>query len=276
VQFVVGGVAMSRLSVGSVIAVAAFFAAHASAAPTTFIGTGGNNTSVAVGSANFAMSAFEAAIGGANNGSGTGTYANGFRSINWDGVPDVYATPNLLPDNYFNSISPRGVKLLTPGTGVAVSASTASGLALHFGDINSTYTSNFVAFSPERLFAPMQSNIVQVYFFKPGTNLPAMVQGFGAVFNDVESSSTKIHYYGFDGASLGTGQVTQPAGGSQASFFGVLFAPTDPPIGHVVITLGDAALAGSTNENALTDLVVMDDITYSEPRADDIFADGFE
>ena len=268
---------MSRVRVGSIIAVAVgFVATQALAAPTVFTGTGGNNTSVTPGSSNAAMNAFEAAIGGANNGSSIGIHTNGFRSINWDGVPDVYATPNMLPDSYFNSTSPHGVRLLTPGTGVAVSASTASGLALHFGNINATYTSNFVAFSPERLFAPMQSNIVQIYFYQPGTNLPATVQGFGAVFNDVESSATTIRYYGFDGASLGSGQVPQPGVTSQSSFFGVLFAPSDPPIGHVVITLGDAPLGGGTDENAFTDLVVMEDITYSEPRADEIFADGFQ
>lgn len=83
---------MSRLRMGSIVAMAVvFFAAHTSAAPTTFSGVGGNNTSVTPGSANAAMSAFEAAIGGANNGSSTGIFANGFRTVNWDGVPDAQA-----------------------------------------------------------------------------------------------------------------------------------------------------------------------------------------
>jgi hypothetical protein len=268
---------MSRMRAGSIIAMAAgFIATHAVAAPTTFSGVGGNNTSVTPGTANAAMSAFLAAIGGANNGSGTGIYANGFRAINWDGVPDSRAAPNLLPSDFYNVTSPRGAVLITPGSGVAASANAASGTPVNFGNINPAYTSNFVVFSPQRLFTPIDSNILQIYFYKPGTTLPAMVRGFGAVFNDVESANTtSIRYFGIDGADLG--KYFAPTGSSgQAEFFGALFAPGDPQIGHVVITLGDAALAAGTNESAFTDLVVMDDIAYAEPRTDIIFADGFE
>src|SRR5262249_40912850 len=143
----------------------------------------------------------------------------------------------------------RGVLLITPGSGVEVSASTASGLALGFGNINSTYTSNFPAFSPERVFAPIDSNIVQVYFFKPGTNLPAMGRGFGAVFKDVElANKTSIRFFAFDGTDLGTYFV--PTGpGASAEFLGLLFAPTDLPIGHVVINLGTSALGPLVDES---------------------------
>jgi hypothetical protein len=268
---------MSNRWIDRALAVALGLAANvAPATPTQFSGVGGDSTS---GGANTAMSVFLAAIGGSNNGNGTGIYAGGFRSITWDSVTDAQATPNLLPANYFNSTKPRGMLLLTPGTGVAVSASTASGLALSFGNINSTYTSNFPAFSSERVFTPMDSNIVQVYFFQPGTNTPAMVRGFGAVFKDVElPNTTSIHYYGFDGSDLGKYFASVGTTG-QAEFSGVLFAPTDPPIGHVVITLGTAALGPTVNEDLgipMIDLVVMDDIAYAEPRADDIFADGFD
>jgi hypothetical protein len=268
---------MSRVRVRSIIAIAAgLVATQAPAAPTVFSGVGGNNTSVTPGSANSALMAFQAAIGGANNGSGTGTYANGFRAINWDGVADVYAAPNLLPANFYNVNSPRGVVLITPGSGVEVSANAASGTPVNFGNINATYTGNFGVFSPVRLFTPIDSNILQIYFYKPGTTAPAMVRGFGAVFNDVESANTtSIRYFGFDGTDLGT--YFAPTGNSgQSEFFGALFAPSNQPIGHVVITLGDAVLAAGTNESAFADLVVMDDIAYSEPRADDIFTDGFE
>jgi len=246
--------------------------------PITFSGVGGNNTSVTAGSANAAKNAFLASIGGADNGNGTGPHATGFRSISWDGVPDALATPHLLPGNYFNTTSPRGVLLLTPGTGVGVSASTVSALALNFGNINSTYTANFPAFSPERVFAPIDSNIVQVYFFQPGTNQPAMVQGFGAVFKDVElANTTSIRFFAIDGSDLGKYFV--PTGSSgQAEFFGALFAPTDPPIGHVVINLGTETLGQFVDENlpASVELVVMDDMVFAEPHADEIFGDGFD
>jgi hypothetical protein len=261
------------------IAFAAGLAVNAAfAAPTLFTGIGGNDTSVTAGSANAAKAAFEAAIGGADNFNGTGLYASGFRSINWDGVPDALATPALLPANYFNSTRPRGVLLLTPGTGVAVSASTVSGVSLYFGNINSGYTSNFAAFSPERVFSPIDSNILQLYFFQAGTDMPASVRGFGAVFKDVElANTTSVRFFAMDGADLGKYFV--PAGTSnQAEFFGALFASADPPIGHVVITLGTAAIGAGVSDNLVSsiDVVAMDDIVYAEPRTDEIFGDGFE
>jgi len=271
---------MSGRRIGTIAVIAAAIAsAQVCAAPSLFSGIGGNNTSVTPGTANAAMAAFLAAIGGADNGNSTAVHASGYRKINWDGVPEAQATPNLLPADYYNGTQPRGVMLLTPGTGVAVSATTTMAV-LNFGNINAIYESNFGEFSPLRLFAPSESNIVQVYFYQPGTNLPAMVRGFGAIFNDVElSNTTSIRYFGFDGSDLnnppGSFHVAVGSGG-QSEFLGVLFAPTDPPIGHVVITLGNAALGAGTNESGLIDLVVMDDIVYAEPRADLIFADGFE
>ena len=68
-------------------------------------------------------------LGGGNNGVG-GTFANGFRNINWDGVPDNLSAPNNLPGNFFNSTSPRGVVLTTgTGTGFQVSSTGGSGKA---------------------------------------------------------------------------------------------------------------------------------------------------
>src|SRR5215208_6525098 len=124
-----------------------------------------------------------------------GSFGTGRREINWDGVPDAFAAPNLLPANFFNTTSPRGVVFSTPGTGFQVSATAASGTPVRFGNINATYTSEFQAFSPARLFTALGSNVTDVSFFVPGTITPARVISFGAVLNDVETAGgTTIEY----------------------------------------------------------------------------------
>ena len=55
-----------------------------------------------------AIDLFREDLGGFNNGVGN-SFANGRREINWDGVPDAFAAPNALPNDFFNVNSPRGV-----------------------------------------------------------------------------------------------------------------------------------------------------------------------
>src|SRR5204862_3020716 len=104
------------------------------------------------------FNAFAASLGGANNGVG-GTFATGFRRINWDGVPDALSAPNNLPANFFNVNSPRGVVFSTPGSGFQVSATAASGTPIEFGNIDPSYAGDFAAFSPQRLFTALDSTI---------------------------------------------------------------------------------------------------------------------
>src|SRR6516164_8450555 len=114
------------------------------------------------------VDAFRAFLGN-NNGVG-GTFATGRREINWDGVPDASSAPNLLPANFFNSNSPRGVVFFTLGTGFQVSAddSNPTNTPVRFGNINPVYPALFSTFSPQRLFTALDSNITENLFFVPG------------------------------------------------------------------------------------------------------------
>src|SRR4051794_34821448 len=146
---------------------------------------------------------------GPNNGGGPGGKAKGRREINWDAVPDELAAPNALPPDFFNAtVAPRarGAVLRTPGDHVAVSAdsSNPAGAAVRFGDINPTYTNRFKTFSAERLFSPVGSNVVNLTFRVPGTNTPAVVRGFGAVYTDIDrKENTAFRYFDARGRSLG-------------------------------------------------------------------------
>lgn len=200
-----------------------------------------------------------------------GSLGFGRREINWDGVPNNFSAPNNQPADFFNVNSPRGVVVATPGTGFQTSASAASGTAVEFGNLDPSYTGTFATFSAQRLFTAIDSNIVDVHFFVPGTNTVASVSGFGSVFSDVDlAGTTSLQFFGVDNSSLGTFFVPAGAGATSSetlSFVGVSFA--DSVIGRVRITNSNTALgAGVTDlDGNPRDLVVMDDFVYSEPRA---------
>jgi hypothetical protein len=78
-----------------------FNPAAASADPEVFEASGATPADIQT-----AVDAFRNFLG-PNNGVG-GTFPTGRREINWDGVPDAFSAPNLLPANFFNSNSPRG------------------------------------------------------------------------------------------------------------------------------------------------------------------------
>jgi hypothetical protein len=236
-------------------------ASNAFGAAVTFSASGANPASIQT-----TVDAYRTALGTLNP-NVAGSFASGRREINWDGVPDALSAPNLLPANFFNVNSPRGVVFSTPGTGFQVSATAASGTPVEFGNINATYTTIFQTFSPQRLFTALGSNVVDVNFFVPGSTTPATTSGFGAVFTDVDlASTTSIQFFDETDTSLGTFFVPALAGSENLSFLGVLFNAGER-IGRVRITSGNAALGAATNDAPPgTDLVVMDDFIYVEPQ----------
>ncbi|MGH3615611.1 MAG: hypothetical protein ACRDRK_24045 [Pseudonocardia sp.] len=184
------------------------------------------------------------------------------QEINWDGVPDDLAAPNLLPADFFNTVVPRGAVFSTRGTGFQVSAN--AGVApVEFDNINPTYSRLFATFSPQRLFTPLGSNIMEVRFFVPGTSTPATTNGFGAVFTDVDRPGTRIEYLDERGHRLARFDVPASPGQETLSFLGVRFL--DRRVARVRITSGNTVLG--PNERRDRDLVVMDDFIFGTPIA---------
>jgi hypothetical protein len=205
------------------------------------------------------------ALLGDNNGGAPGAHATGRREINWDGVADDLAAPNFLPGDFFNApIDPRarGALLATPGAGLQVSAKSTNptNTPVRFGNINPSYEQIFQTFSPERLFSPIDSNIVNLTFAVPGTQTPALVRGFGAVYTNVAIDHTAFEYFDADGQSLGQYSVPIAAGG--LSFLGVVF--DQPVVARVSIAYGTVALG--PDDDAENNVAVMDDFIYGEPQ----------
>jgi hypothetical protein len=224
------------------------------------------------------VDAFRAALGDPNNGNNPGPLASGHREINWDGGGGVDATTApVTPFNVF--LNTRGGQFTTPGTGLSQappSGGPQDGLAGLFN--NPTYGTIFSAFSPLRLFTPVGSNITDALFFVPGPDVPpATVQGFGAVFTDVDEpnglgpfkqfgfpleASTRMDYFDGDSRLIFSGFVPASPGDGSFSFFGIVF--DDARIARVRITTGNVAPGPDDNEK--NDIVMMDDFLYSEPQ----------
>jgi hypothetical protein len=220
---------------------------------------------------------------GDDNGVG-GSFGDGRREINWDAVPVAFAAPNLLPPDFFNLNSPRGVVFFTPGTGFQVSADSdnPTQTEVRFGNIRRNFPNQFSTFSPERLFTALDSNIVEVLFFLPETSISSTVDGFGVIFTDVDrEGSTRIEYLDVNGSLLFSQDVLRgPTRRGSLSFLGVAFdggervflvritsgnrilrVPADDPV--AMATLGQDPVASSERGR---DEVVMDDFIYGEPQ----------
>jgi hypothetical protein len=242
---------------GPLIVVAATILATSSFAQTVRSGTGAAATT--------ARDDFRTDLGGGTVAGANGSFGGVRREINWDGVPDSFADPNLLPANFFNVNSPRGVVFSTPGTGFQVSANVGAFAPTQFGGLNGLYPTMFEPFSAQRLFTAVNSNVVDVNFFLPGTTTAALTSGFGVMFSDVDlANTTSITLFDAGNVSLGTFFAPSLFGQNETfSFLGISFA--DPRIARARITAGSGALGTGINETSTLDLVTMDDFLFGEP-----------
>lgn len=211
------------------------------------------------------VDAFRLAIGGGSVAGGSGSFGGLRREINWDGVPAGLADPNALPGDFFNATSPRGVVFSTPGTGFLVSANAGGATPVLFG-----FPSDFAAFSAQKLFTAVDSNITDVRFFLPGTSNAATTSAFGLIFTDVEVlGETRLEF--FDAAdALIFSHDALTSGNQGFSFLGATV--TDGAISRVRITAGlNTIHANGLLGNPNDDVVVMDDFIYAEPtRTQDV------
>lgn len=209
-----------------------------------------------------ARDAFRTAVGGGTVAGANGSFGGLRREINWDGVPDAFADPNGLPANFFNVNSPRGVQFSTPGTGFMVSANAGQSAPTLFG-----FASDFQAYSAQRLFTAVNSNITDVRFYVPGSNAAATTSAFGLVFTDVEVADiTRLQLFDeFDNLIFDHFALT--SGNQGLSFLGAQ-ASGGERIARARITAGlNTIVANGVLGNPNDDVVAMDDFLYAEPLA---------
>jgi hypothetical protein len=188
------------------------------------------------------------------------------REINWDApiVPATLTNNDAFPGDFFNTVSPRGVLLTTEGQLFRISD-------IGYIDVNPSYAQEFRAFSPRKLFTARNSTVTDVRFVVAGSDTPALVTGFGAVFADVglADSTTTIQY--FDAAGTELLKLTAPRRSDDRglSFIGAKFDAG--VVARVRITAGDTPIGADNFDNVKgagvkRDIVVMDDFIYGEPR----------
>jgi hypothetical protein len=208
-----------------------------------------------------AVDAFRAVLG-ASNGGTAGEQAAGRREVNWDGAgANPYNNRNDFPADFFNTNVKSGTVFTTAGTGFRNDST-------KFAEINPAYAAQFAFFSANKIFAPIGSNVLDEEFRVAGQPTPALVRGFGVVFSDVDVvGKTTVELFAANGSSLGTFAAPVRSDAAGLSFVGVTFE--QPIIARVRITLGTGAIAAGVNDvsaGGLTDLVVLDNIMYGEPK----------
>lgn len=158
-------------------------------------------------------------------------------------MPAVCAAPDNIPANVFKANSPRGLVLATPGTGVQVSsaagdAGAGQSLAINFGNFNASYTRQ--TFGAPRLFTPVGNSVLDVYSYVPGTQIAAASSGCGAVFADIDQSSTTSAQF-FDHAGTRLYRPFAPPLAGELSLLGAFTTSGSPAIARVRTTEGNAA-----------------------------------
>jgi hypothetical protein len=153
--------------------------------------------------------------------------------------------------------------LETPGDHLAVSADSdnPTRAPVRFGDINPSYADTFSTFSAERLFSPVGSNVANIRFFVPGTDTPAVVRGFGAVYTDVDRKESAAFKF-FDARGKLLAKLAVPKSVDGLSFLGVAYKR--PIVRRVQIVYGNTALG--PDDGKKYDVAVMDDFIYGEPQ----------
>lgn len=190
---------------------------------------------------------------------------SGRREINWDAVPDIYATQKL-PSDFFNQVAPGSPASQQRGFIYSADADGRVSGNL-FAGLDASNATEFSSFTGSKTFSALDDNLWNVDFEVPGQADPASVRGFGAVFSDVDVAGATTMEFFSGGRSLGTFAVPVKTTGT-FSFLGVYFP--NEKVTRVTIKQGEAVVGNGVKDltsGGNKDLVILDDVLYDEPRA---------
>jgi len=205
------------------------------------------------------MAGFEAAAGGADNGTTTGEQGSGFRHVNWDSLaldgsdPGVtFIDPEVVAPTR-SRLQPWGLDL---GPEIAVSNN----------GFQSVSSAHFTPFSAPNIWGTFNTGTAEFDVVAPAgqgsTPTPAQTRGLGIVFLNA-TASTQISYYN---GSILLDSVSAPPVASGPSFAGLLYP--DAVVTRVVVTLGGGEIFGydgTTLTPGGSSSVAGDDVVLAEP-----------
>jgi hypothetical protein len=202
---------------------------------------------------------FRTTIGPLNT---TPNATGGRREVNWDGVPDSLLN-KALPHNFFNPVGNDAPAARQRG--LVYDDGTFQASSSRFDHLNPEAASEFVAFSGDKLFANVSKLQWPIGFEVAGQNQPASVKAFGMVFADVDVEGSVTLQFFNGNVSLGKYNVPASNAISKFSFFGIHFH--NRSITKVIVQHQGRISDGKKDisQGGQDDLVVIDDIIYSEP-----------
>ena len=202
---------------------------------------------------------FKNSLGALNTTTGQVT---GRREINWESVPDTLLD-KPLPKDFFNPIGSGAAVARQRGIIIGDGASEVS--ATQFSRINQVASSEFHAFSGDNTYAAVSQLEWPVGFEVAGLSTPAEVSAFGMVFSDVDvEGSVTLEFFDND-VSLGKFSPPVHDASSSFSFLGVQFEKSI--VSKIIVRHEGILSAGQKDisQGGTKDLVVFDDIIFSEP-----------
>jgi hypothetical protein len=188
----------------------------------------------------------------------------GRREVNWDGVPDSMVG-KALPFDFFNPTGAGAPAARQRGLAYAATGEFRVSNA-SFVEVNNQASTQFSAFSGNKTFANISSNLWEVDFQVAGETTAASAKGFGAVFSDVDlANSTSLEFFN---GQKSLGKFFAPAHDATTgfSFLGVYFKNNEV-ISRVRVSHDGMLNEGQKDisDGGSHDLVVFDDFLYSEP-----------